>query len=90
MGLISRVIRTRNVDTVAGDCGVDRSTIWKWAKSPRKIYAGALEVLSEYDPDPEGLDRILACYHRLAAERALARGAKMVEEVSPGKWGTRS
>jgi len=74
-GLVSRVIKSANVDAVAGECGVDRSTIFKWAKKPGRVYVGALETLAEYDPDPEGLSRIAGALLAAMAKRALARKA---------------
>jgi len=74
-GLVSRAIKAANVDAMAGECGVDRSTIWKWAKRPDRVQVGALLTLAEYDPDPESLSRIAGCILAAVAKRALAREA---------------
>jgi hypothetical protein len=88
-GLIHRAIKAANVDSMAGECGVDRSTIFKWAKRPGRIQVGALLPLSEYDPDVESLTRIAGCLLAVAAQRALARKAReqVFTEFAPGKWG---
>lgn len=90
-GVVSRVIKAANVDAVAGECGVDRSTVFKWAKKPHRTFIGALPVLAEYDPDLEGVERVAACLMAIKAKRALAREAQRrlaavtFYEAAPGK-----
>ena len=91
-GLVHRVIKAANVDSVAGECGVDRATVYKWAKRPGRIHAGALPTLAEYDPDPEGLTRVAGAILAHVASRAVAheadrRALLIVQEIAPGKWG---
>jgi hypothetical protein len=90
---LCRALVQHKADEIAGECGVDRSTFYRWQAKPRRVPIGALPALAHMDPDPEFLSRV--CGHLLAhvargalARQAAGRSALIVQEISPGKWGT--